>query len=337
MKKRLFAALLAGVMTLSLAACGGTSSSGASSGGTSSGGASSGSSASSGSAEKYRVAYFNRDDTDEFLNVLCSGVEDLCKADDTIEFTRYDAGSDANNQLTQVEDALSKGVDCIILSVQDGQTMVPTVKKCNEQGIPVICIDISLERDSCEFDFVGSNNYDLAYAEGKYMMENLPENGKILYFRFTVGSETSRLRDEGIMDAIKDSGRTDYEILTTMEYKATQEEGMSLMEDLLQVYGDDWDALITHNDKGTYGAIAAMEAAGYDPTSKLICSIDGEEIACNLIASGKMSVSIKQDQPGMCQGTYDLLKIYQSGEKPDTDTHYIPGVAVVASNVDQYR
>lgn len=311
-------------MVLSLAACGGEN-------------GSSDSSEDNSSSDKYRVAYFNRDDTDEFLNVLCSGVEELCAADDSIAFTRYNAQADANKQLSQLEDALNTGVDLVILSVQDKETMVAKVKECNEKGIPVICIDIAMERGTCDFDFVGSNNYDLSYAEGQYMMEHLPENGKILYLRFTVGSETSRLRDEGIMAAIADSGRTDYEILTTMEYNATIEEAMSKMEDILQVYNNDWDALIVHNDKAVYGASSAIESANLDLSSKIICSIDGEDMACQLIQQGKLTCSVKQDQPGIIQKTYDLMKQYQAGEslEPSSD-YFIPGIVLDASNVADY-
>jgi len=336
MKKRFLAILLSALMAMSLAACGGGNGSGNASGGASSdtsGGSTDGASA----GEKYRVAYFNRDDTDEYLNGFCSGVETLCTADDSIEFTRYNGQADANKQLTQVEDALSKGVDLIILSAQDAETMVSKVKECNEKGIPVICIDISLTRGTCDFNFVGSNSYDLGYAEAEYMMEHLPENGKILYLRFVVGGETSRLRDEGIMGAIADSGRTDYEILSTMEYDGTIEDAMSKMEDTLQVYGDDWDAFIGHSDRALYGCISAMESAGLDPSTKLMCSIDGEATACQMIMDGRVSCSVKQDQAGIIDKTFELVKSYQNGEQlePNTD-YFIPGIIVDSSNAADY-
>jgi ABC-type sugar transport system substrate-binding protein len=280
MKKKGLAFLLALSMALSLAACGAP----AASGGNAAGGSG------SGAAENYRVEYLNRDDTDEFLNVICTSVENLCKADETIEFIRYDAASDSNNQLAQMEDVINKGVDLIVLLCQDKESVVSKVLECHELGIPVIARDISLARGTCDFIYVGSDNYTLAYAEGKYLMEHLPANGKIIYLRFTPGSETSAKRHDGVTKAIEDSGRTDYEILTTMDYRATQEEGMSLMEDLLQVYGENWEALITHNDKGTYGAISAIEAAGYKVEDKLIVSFDGEDIAKQMILDGKMEI-----------------------------------------------
>ena len=262
--------------------------------------------------EKYRVAYFNREDTDEYLNQFCTGVQTLCEADDTIAFTRYNGESDANNQLAQVEDAINRGVDLIILSVQDKETMVSKVKQCNELGIPVICIDISMDHgDDYYFDFVGSNNYDLGFAEGAYAAEVLPENAKLLYFRFTPGSVTSNLRHDGILAGLASTGRTDIEILTTMEYNATQAKAMSLMEDQIQVYGSDWDGLITHNDKGTYGCISAMQAAGIDPTTKQIFSIDGEEIACNLIKAGQMTVTCQSKRSIARENAAGLQLVWQ--------------------------
>lgn len=327
MKKRILSAILASVMLLALTACGGNS---APSDSTDSGNGS--------DSTTYRIAYFNRDDTDEYLNGFTSGVEALCAADSSISFTRYDAQADANNQLMQVEDALSKGVDLIILSVQDKETMVSKVKECNEKGIPVICIDISMARsDDYYFDFVGSNNYDLAYEEGTFMMEHLPENGKILYMRFRVGSETSRLRHEGVMAAIEDSGRTDYELLTTMEYDGTIEDAMSKMEDNLQVYGNDWDAYICPSDRGLYGGLSAIEGANYDPATKIICSIDGEPMAAQMILDGRASCSVKQDQQGIIDKTFELVKAYQAGETLEKNgDYYVPGFMVNADNAADY-
>ena len=332
MKKRLFAAFLACMMAVSITACGSPASSGSAA---ASGGAeASGAAASSG--EKYKIAYLNRDDADDFLSILMNKFIDAAEATGEIEVNRYDAGADANQQLMQFEDALVKGVDMVILLCQDKESVVSKVLECNKEGIPVLTLGIPLAEGSCEFINIGADDYNLAYLEAEYMMEKLPENGKIIYLKFPDSSVISVNRNNGIMDAIKDSGRTDYEILTTMEYDASTEAAMSLMEDMLQVYNDNFDAVITHNDKGTYGVVSAIESAGYDPSSKLIVSIDGEDAACEMISNGKMTMSVKQNMDGVVEKALELVEVYRDGGKPDADEYFIDGVLVDATNVRDY-
>lgn len=323
MKKRFLSVILACVMTASLVACGDSASSSNSS---------SGDPATS-SGEKYNIAYLNRDDSDDYLSNLMNKFITAAEATGEISVNRYDAGADVNQQLTQFEDALTKGADMIVLLCQDKESVVSKVLECNQNGIPVLTLGIPLAEDSCEFINIGSDDYDLAYTEAKYMMERLPENGKIVYLKFPDSSMISINRNQGIMDAIADSGRTDYEIISTMDYKATTEEAMSLMEDLLQVYNDGFDAVITHNDKGTYGVIAAIEGAGYDPSEKLIVSIDGEAAACEMISNGKLTMSVKQDMDSSVEKAIELIELYRNGGKPDSDEYIISGIAVDASNV----
>lgn len=277
--KKLLTILLALSMALALAACGGGSVPADS--GTSGGGSDSGSSSDSGS-EKYRVAYFNRDDADDFLANVRDGIQSRCEAKGDIEFTSYNGAGDAAKQVTQIEDALSRGVDMVVILPQDKESVISKVQECNEKGIPVLTVTVGLAEESGEFTYVGANDYDLAYTETSYLLEHLEPGKKFIYLRFTPGSFVAAERDRGSLAAIADAGRED-DVLTTMEYKNTTADAQKLMEDLIQNYGDDFAGVLTHNDKSIYGVINAINAANLDPSSKVICSIDGEVSACELV------------------------------------------------------
>ena len=325
--KKLFALLLALAMTLALAACGGTTSDSESS---------TGDSGDDGqeTSEKYRIAYFNRDDADDFLANIRDGIQSRCEALGDIEFVSYNGASDAAKQVTQIEDAISKGIDMAIILPQDKESVVSKVQECNELGIPVLTVSVGLEEGSGDFTYIGSNDYDLAYQETQYLLDHLEPGKKFIYLRFTPGSYVAAHRDEGSLAAIADAGRED-DVLTTMEYENTTADAQKLMEDLIQVYGDDFDGVMSHNDKSIYGVINAINAAGLDPSSKVICSIDGEVSAMELIKNGQLTMSIKQDIEDMCDKTMEAIETYRAGETPEHNI-YSAAIAVDAENVDQY-
>lgn len=323
--KKLFALLLAATMALSMAACSNSNSTGDSTPSGDNSGDSSG---------KYRVAYFNRDDADDFLSNVRDGIQKRCEEKGDIDFVSYNGGGDAAKQVTQIEDVLSKGVDMVVILPQDKESVVSKVQECNEKGIPVLTVSVGLQEGSGDFTYVGSNDYDLAYQETQYLLDHLEAGKKFIYLRFSPGSFVAAQRDQGTLDAIADAGRED-DVLTTMEYKNTTADAQKLMEDLIQVYGDGFDGVMSHNDKSIYGVVNAINAAGLDPSSKVICSIDGEVSALELIKNGQLTMSIKQDVEDMCDKAVEAIETYRAGNTPEA-TIYSAAISVDASNVDEY-
>ena len=61
------------------------------------------------------------------------------------DYISADAGSSAEQQLTDVENLISQGADALIILAQDGEAIKPAVQSALEQGIPVIAYDRLIE------------------------------------------------------------------------------------------------------------------------------------------------------------------------------------------------
>ncbi len=73
-------------------------------------------------------------------------------------------------------------------------------------------------------------------------------------------------------------------VLESINGDLLKSRGAECMRYLLEEYGDDIDAVFSHNDEMTLGALPKIEEAGYIPGSDMIIiSIDGgqEAIALN--------------------------------------------------------
>ena len=62
-----------------------------------------------------------------------------------VEYISTDAGSSAEQQLTDIEDLITLGADVLIILAQDGTAVLPGVQSALDQGIPVIAYDRLIE------------------------------------------------------------------------------------------------------------------------------------------------------------------------------------------------
>lgn len=346
MKKRLFAILMTCVMLLSATACGGGTSGSQTSSGNDSGSAAP--STDSGSAEggaltpkngdKFQVAYLNRRNDNEFLVWLMDECVSRLEDDGRFTVATYDGMNDNQKQIQQIEDCITMDVDFVLVAVNDGAAQVDALKLLKDAGIPAIGISTEPDEMPDNFVMVGVNNVDLGYAEGEVCAKNMPENAKILYMAGMSSTTISSDRKTGFMQALKDSGRTDYEILEdSIEVDYTSAMGMKIMEDWIIAY-DEFDVVATVNDQSAYGAIQALQAAGRLDGVQ-VYGIDAETIIMEAIKNGEATASIKQDVPGHGQKAYEVICDLIDGKTigNGVESRYdIPAVVVTSENVDEY-
>ena len=91
-----------------------------------------------------------------FWRYVRYGIEDeLGKSG--IECVTYDSKDDANTQLSNAQDALTKQVDAIIISPTDSASCVSVLSAAEEAGVPVVICDIGT--DSGEYvSYISTDN-----------------------------------------------------------------------------------------------------------------------------------------------------------------------------------
>ena len=332
MKKKWFALALAGIMTLSLAACGGDTEKETPE-------AEGGETAES--TEPWLIGFANRDDTDTYLKQVEDAFLEIAAEDDTLEIITADAASDPQKQLDQLDNFDIQGIDSVILVPQDGDTVVDYVKQCNENGIPVFCS--SQAATDGKFTFVGASDYGMGMAQNAWAKENLPENAKVLYLGGNLGFQTSIDRRQAVVDGLGERLKTDYdgntlnedgdiEVLSWQECKYTMEDGMTITEDWIQTF-DDFDAVIAVNDRSALGAIEALQGAGISDC--MVIGLDGLDDALQSIKNGTMAATILQSPVRQAQALYDAVKVAQAGgENPDVINPDV--ITIDSNNVDDF-
>lgn len=243
-----------------------------------------------------------------------------------------DCSFDLNNQISAMENFITKGVDVIIMQPIDQNSVAYMVDQAYEAGIPVVAVTEVIENE---------HSYNIrsdAYAEGMQLMtkmlDYLPEGSKIVELRGQLGMALSEARHQAIHDAVEKAGRTDVTFLDSQTGEWMKDTSMSIMEDWIQQYGSDIKGVVAANDYMALGAMEALKAAG-SVDDVVICGIDCLPEACTAIKDGTLTFSVVNDAPASAKlGLATAWKLLQ-GEEVEHE-QILESPVCNADNVDEW-
>lgn len=111
---------------------------------------------------------------------------------------------DASLQARTMEQLVARRVDGIAVTAADANTLVPSIDKAIDAGIPVITFDAD-SPGSRRLSFVGTDNYNAGWVAGKAMAEWLGGTGEVGISTFP-GPDHLKRRVEGFQAALAQFG-----------------------------------------------------------------------------------------------------------------------------------
>ena len=250
------------------------------------------------------------------------------------KFVNEIAGGNANLQLDQVNKMVDDKAAAIVVLAQNGDSIVPAVKRANEAGIPVIATNRDI--NGGVFTNVINNERQAGELQADYMAAHLPQNAKIVYIKGDMNISAAVDRYEGFKEAIK-AKRPDVEIVasnSTSDWSAAQ--GIREMSLWLGMYSQ-IDGIASANDNLAVGAIKAMKAAGRFNDAIIVCGVDATEDALASIAAGEMKLTVKQDADKIVETIMGLLQQVKQGQSPEKGNVLVPMIAITKDNLSQYK
>ncbi|MGI6117010.1 MAG: sugar ABC transporter substrate-binding protein [Bilifractor sp.] len=321
MKKKVVAALISGLMALSLVACGGSSSSSSStsssSSSSSSSTASSTTASSSGSesvttttstsgatastsgdllAEDYdgsdvKVGFVVKSLADQYWILMKAGAEQAAdKYGCDLTFIAPNAESDVQKQVENIETLTSSGVDVICVAPSNDETVLPALQNAVNAGIKIIAVDTDSSLED-KLSFIGTGNEEAAKVGAEWAGEQVGEGAKAIILRGRLGDATHDARQKGLEEGLEEKG---VEVLETQAADSTEEKGMQVAENLIQKY-DDVDLIITTADSMATGAYNAVQSA--NKTDIKIMGFDGTLPVAEKVAEGGQMIGTTAQNP----------------------------------------
>ena len=250
------------------------------------------------------------------------------------QFVNEIAGGNANLQLDQVNKMVDDKAAAIVVIAQNGDSIVPAVKRANEAGIPVIATNRDI--NGGVFTNVVNNERQAGELQADYMAAHLPQNAKVVYIKGDMTISAAVNRYEGFKEVIK-AKRPDVEIIasnSTGDWSEAQ--GIRELSLWLGMYPQ-IDGVAAANDNMAMGAIKAMKAAGRFNESVIVCGGDSIDDALASIAAGELKMTVKQDANKIVETIMGLLQQIKQGQSPEKGDVLVPMIAITKDNLSQYK
>ncbi len=282
--------------------------------------------------ETYEVAYLTPGLNVPFWKYLADGIEQQAAREDaTVNVTVYDSRNDAGTQLQNAQDALTAGVDLIIISPTDSSSAPTVLEEAAAAGVPVVIADIGT--DEGEYvSFVISSNEQGAYEAGQVLTEKMAEQGceggDVVMITISQARLNGQNRTRGITRAVEEADSEIVQFLQSEDY--TRAEAQRQASDLLSANPEACGFFAQH-DEAALGALTAIEESGR-ADEVVFASFDGSPETVELIKQGRIVAAAMQQPVLMGRLSMEVGLKHLRGEEVESETE-VPTILVTPDNV----
>ena len=230
--------------------------------------------------------------------------------------------SDLAQQVTLVDQMISRGVDAIVIAPADSQALVPALARASAAGIVIINIDNRLEPEVLEeydlsIPFIGPSNRAGAKMVGDFALQSVATGSKVAILEGITSAVNSIERRTGFEEAITDAGM---DLVTVQSAEWDQTKAAQVMAGILSQYPD-LDVILAANDNMALGAASAVGMARREKEI-VIAGFDNISAVHPLIEAGTVIATVDQfgDQLAVFGIEYAIEALESGAELEDRET-----------------
>ena len=243
----------------------------------------------------------------EFIQQVADALEKSAKTAN-VELIVVDAERSSLKQVEQVESFISQQVDAIILNPCEFEASSPAVEKAQKAGIPIVNVNSSTK--SKPDAFVGSDDAESANMAMELIAKHLNGKGNVLMIQGYMGQAAQLDRERGAKAVL--SKYPGLKLLASQTGEWDRAKSMSLMENWIQSFGDQVQAVFAQNDEMGLGAVQALMDAK-KKANVYVVSVDGIQDARKSVEQGNLDATLIQNAEK--QGSESLRMAIELAQK----------------------
>lgn len=189
-----------------------------------------------------------------FFIAMEKGARDAAKAAG-VEIDVTSADYKLENQLSNCEDLLQKGVNALLLNPIDSKALANVANEAKQKGVGVFTVDINVVGAEATA-FVASDNKEIGRMAAKYFIQKLNGKGKIAIIGWPTITSCGD-REIGFKEEI--AKQPGIQIVANQGTGMERSKALESAETILQAHPD-IDAIFGVNESGAMGALGAVQA-----------------------------------------------------------------------------
>jgi putative multiple sugar transport system substrate-binding protein len=261
------------------------------------------------------------------------------------------AEDDIPNQLSQIENMVTKGAKVLVVASIDGTTLSDVLKQAKDKGITVIAYD-RLIRDTLNVDYYATfDNFQVGVLQAQSIEQGLklkeakgpfnielfggsPDDNNAYFFYNGAMSVLQPYIDSGKLVVV--SRQTGMDKVSTLRWDGAT--AQARMDNLLSAFytGKRVDAVLSPYDGLSIGILSSLKGVGYGSGNMPMPIVSGQDAEIPSIKSmlrGEQYSTIFKDTRDLARVTSDMVDAALSGKTVTVNdtTTYKNGVKVVPS------
>ena len=235
-----------------------------------------------------------------------------------------------DQQVNDIDNMLSDGVDLLIVSAIDGEGLNTCMDSAAEKGVPVLSYDRLIINDASKY-YVSFDNYTVGKLQGQYVETALDlanAGDKTFNIEFTAGDPADNNAGyffNGAFDVLKPyidagtlkvvSGQTEFQAVATAQWST--DTALARAQNILASYyadGTQLDAWLCSNDSTAAGVAQAIESDYAGTNAVVVTGQDGDIANLANIVDGKQTMTVYKNVANEAVVTLAVAKAILEGE-----------------------
>jgi inositol transport system substrate-binding protein len=250
------------------------------------------------SAGKLKMGVTIEDFNDVFMRYALDQLTDEAKKNN-VDIIAADGKRDPNEQIKQVENFITQGVDAILIHVID-QTIAPRITQlCLDANIPLVYFNRKPDDSALSAGkvvAVASPEVVAGNLEAQFVAKKLNGKGNVAILMGSMGTAPQIGRTQGSKDVI--AKYPGMKVVREQTANFSRPDAVTVVEDWL-ASGEKIDAIIANNDEMAIGAVLVLEEKKMKD-KVVVTGVDATSDALKFISDKRLDMTVFQN--GGAQG-----------------------------------
>jgi len=248
------------------------------------------------------------------------------------------ADGDANRQIEQVKNFITRQVDGIVLVPKDAKACIPIIKSANASHIPIVLFNRPADKSEARSVAVVADNFALTKETVTYMIREAAKSGarhKAMILIADLGDINAVGRRDGFDAAVQETPGV-VDVVSRVPTEWNQEKAQAGVVNALQA-NPDISLIFTSSDFLLPSIVSALKSTGKyrkigEPGHIILGGFDGDATAYAMLASGYLDATGVQDVSFEVEASINAILDMRAG-KSVSDVIKDPGFVINQVNL----